>query len=57
MLFLIVKYRMFWGEIGVKRCQNWSQKRVKKVSEILTDGMVSLEFRMTNGVRSFDCNV
>lgn len=33
-VFLIVKYRRFWGQIGVKRCQNWSQKRVKKVAEI-----------------------
>ena len=43
---------------------NWSQKvskleskMVKNVSEILSDGMVSLGFRMTNGVRSFDGNV
>lgn len=33
-VFLIVKYREFWGEIGVKRCQNWSQIGVRKVPEI-----------------------
>lgn len=34
MFFLIVNYRRFWGKIGVKRCQNWSQKRMKKVPKI-----------------------
>lgn len=53
MVFLIVRYRMFWGQIGVKRCQNWSQKRVKKVSEILSDGMVSLGSRMSLMVSVF----
>ena len=33
-VFLIVKYRMFWCQIGVKRCQKWSQIGVAKVPKI-----------------------
>lgn len=44
---------MFWGQIGVKRCQNWSQKWMKKVSEIWG---VTWVYHELGGVGSFGAN-
>lgn len=46
----MLKHSIFWGRIGVKRCQKWCQERVKKVSKILSNEMVLLlENRVVDG--------